>query len=196
MEVNELKGLLKFGSLRAVIDQGLTAEFGARIPNGVVTEVQEFLEAFGGNWTNNLANGLALSRLRRHFKQEQNWMPIREAIAKQWHRSKSWLDTLRSTAEKAAEVDELYLAALIEAGIDPTEEKYASIMVVLGDSERPAGAEEARAIVAQAIEKYREAKRAARLEAQRNNEAARNELGPRLASSWRPAFELLGPEQG
>ena len=72
MEVDELKGLLKFGSLRTVIDQGLTAEFGASIPPGVVTDVEQFLAAFAGNWTNNLGHGLALSRLRVHFKLEQN----------------------------------------------------------------------------------------------------------------------------
>src|SRR6476660_4963317 len=32
MEGEELKGFLRFGNLRAVIDEGLTAEFGARIP--------------------------------------------------------------------------------------------------------------------------------------------------------------------
>ena len=181
MEVDELKGLLKFGSLRTVIDQGLTAEFGASIPPGVVTDVEQFLAAFAGNWTNNLGHGLALSRLRVHFKLEQNWMPIRKAAAKQLHRSRSWLDTLMSAANRAAEVDKLYLAALIEAGIDPTGEKYASIIQVLRDSEPPAGAEEARAIALKAIENYGEAKKAARLEAQRNNEAARTELGPRLA---------------
>ena len=184
MEVKEFKGFLKFGNLRAVIDEGLAAEFGATIPGGVVTEVDEFIDAVGRDATNNLVKGLATSRLRAHFKVEQTWMPVRTEIAKSFRRSPTWLDTLMAAAKDAAELGEWNLAALIEAGLDPTELKYAPVVKTVKESARPAGAKEARNIVAQAIESYRKAKDAERLERKRSNDAARAELGPRITKQY------------
>jgi len=189
-----IRGLVKFGNLQGIIATAVTIEFGSAPPAGIEEEVDRLLTAVTSRQVSNFETGLAASALRARFKADQAWMAVGNCLAKQLGRSYSYLDGLMKAAEEANQVAALLLAALIEAGYDPTETKYAGIIDDLRHAKIPNDSEEARALVLKAIEKHREAKRLARQQAKKDKAVARHQLGPRLAKQMEMGIKAV-PDQ-
>jgi hypothetical protein len=172
MEAKEIKSLLKSGNLSDIIRAQAKAAFGEILPDGMDDEIKSALRAVAGERTSNLDLGLEFSRLRARFKIDQHWMPVRKGLAKLKGRGHSYIDQLIDLAEKASKISDLLLAALLEEGIDPTEKKYETLVAHLAAIDFSGETDQAAEVVRAALDKFRDAKKAAAAQHKKDNEAA------------------------
>jgi len=156
MDVNDLKALVEFGNLEFLIKGAVCAANG--MTDGLERDIDELKQALVAERFCYLDVCLAAIKIRVRCKLDQYWMPVRKALANYIHKSCSTLDNRMRAADKAQELGNFVLAALIGEGIDPTEQKYDSLL-----DDLPAAfsgtAGEAREIVRQALAKFREARK-------------------------------------
>lgn len=160
VKVSPSKPFPKFGNLRAQLRQGEAKEFGPKPAPEIVRDRESLIHAISGNRGSNLHVGQLAAIYRDRFKVDHTWMPLGRAIARALgYRSYTSLDSLMTAAKNAGRIPVLLRDAVIEAGIDPTERKYASLVNELAMTDFTGTRKEAQDVVLTAIQSFKEHKK-------------------------------------
>lgn len=160
MDLKQSKALVEFGNLETLIKRAVRAANGSTI--GLERDFEELRRTLVAERFSNLDFCLAASRIRERCKVDRNWMAVGKALAKEIiHRSYSTLDNMMRAAVKAEKLGAFLLAALIDEGIDPTEQKYDSLLDDLSEAGFSGTVGDARDVVRQALVKFRTTRKAA-----------------------------------
>lgn len=182
MKVVRAKGLAKFEKLNDELRTAETSSFGATLPRGIERQRKLLVLAIASNRSSGFRIGQLVARYRDHYKIDQAWMPIGKSIALSLgYKSYTSLNSLMKAAKNASRIPETLLAAVIDLGIDPAENKYRQLMNELQSVNFSGSDEEARGVAQVAIEQFRTRKRDAAAKRKEEEAASAAEFGNRIA---------------
>ena len=182
MEPIEIKGLVNFGNLNDKLQVFEAKAFGAKLPIGIDRKRRLLIEAIANDGSSSIAIGLLASRYRDYFKTKKCWMQIGEAIAHSLrYKSYTSLDSLIKASERASQIPGQLLAALIEQGIDPAENKYSRLIRELRGSNFAGDEKDAHAFAKAAIERFHDLKKQAAEQRKKDRSASAAQIGARIA---------------
>ncbi len=182
MKVPPDKTLAKFEKLKDELRAGEAKAFGTKLPRGIERERSQLIEAISNDRTSGLYMGQLAARYRDRYKIEKIWMSVGESIAHALgYKSYTSLNSLMKAAERASKVPEKLLAALFDEEIDPVETKYRRLVKELDNIQFSGNDEEAKAIVQEALARFRDGKADAAEKRRMNKSAAAAQIGARIA---------------
>jgi hypothetical protein len=182
VKLSAITGLAKFANLMDELKAAEAKEFGSKVPPGVERERNLLIKAIAGDRTSGFYLGQLAAEYRDHYKKEQTWMRIGESIAHALgYKSYTSLNTLMTAAERASKIPDILLAALIEEGIDPAENKYRRLVNGLASTKFAGTAKDAHAVVVSALATIRSRKKQSADRKRENKIASAKQIGARIA---------------
>lgn len=182
MKVVRAKGLAKFEKLNDELRTAEANSFGARLPRGMERQRKLLVLAIASDRSSGIRIGQLVARYRDHYKIDQAWMPIGKSIARSLgYKSYTSLNSLMKAAENVSKIPEILLAAVIELGIDPAENKYRQLVIELQSVDFSGGDEEARVVAQAAIDQFRTRKRDAASKRKNAQSDSSTKFGDRIA---------------
>lgn len=183
MKVVRAKGLAKFEILNDELRTAEENSFGARLPRGMERQRKLLVLAIASDGSSGIRIGQLVARYRDHYKIDQAWMPIGESIARSLgYKSYTSLNSLMKAAKNASKIPEILLSAVIELGIDPSENKYRELVIELQKRvDFSGGDEEARVVAQAAIDQFRTRKRDAASKRKNAQSDSSTQFGDRIA---------------
>ncbi len=182
MKALKVKGLAKFEKLNNELRAAEAMSFGTRLPRGMERHRKSLVQAIARDRTNNILIGQLVAGYRDHYKIDQTWMPIGESIAHALgYKSYTSLNSLIKAAQRASQVPEVLLAAIIESGIDPTENKYRKLVNELRNMTFTGTSEDACVVAQAAIDRFLASKKAAAARSRVANSHSATQIGERFA---------------
>lgn len=182
MKVSRAKGLANFEKLNDELREAEAKSFGTKLPSGLEQHREQLVDAIAHRRTSNIGIGLLAASYRDHYKIEHEWMPIGLSIAHSLgYKSYTSLHSLMKAARNAFRVPQGLLAAVIELGIDPTENKYRKLVKDLFGMVFAGGDEEARVAAQVAIDGFHSRRQDAARKRKENSSASAAQFGDRIA---------------
>ena len=182
MKVSRAKGLANFEKLNDRLREAEAKSFGTKLPSGLEQHREQLVDAIAHRRTSNIGIGLLAASYRDHYKIEHEWMPIGLSIAHSLgYKSYTSLHSLMKAARNAFRVPYALLSAVIELGIDPTENKYRKLVKDLFGMVFAGGDEDARVAAQAAIDGFRSRRQDAAQKREKNSSASAALFGDRIA---------------
>lgn len=182
MKLIEVKRLTKFEKLNGELQMGEARAFGTKLPSGMEWRRRSLVAAIANDRCSSIDIGLLASRYRDHFKIEQAWMPLGESIAHSLgFKSYTSLNSLMNAAIQASKIPESLLAAVIEQGIDLTENKYGPLVKDLQCMNFTGDNDDAHTLAQTAIDRFRARRKEAAEKRKKDKLTSAAHIGDRIA---------------
>jgi protein gp37 len=182
-QVPEIEVIANFAALTSELLAADAEVFGGNIPADHDPKRARLIALFCARGTSLLEIGVALAEYKEGYKTRKQWVRAGEPLAKALgFKSVTSLNTLINDARLAGKLPKALLAALIEAGLEPTEHKYNAYINELIELNFSGGAVEARALVDETYTLFIAKKREAAQKKKKDKKAANNDSAVRLAN--------------